>query len=688
MRPEILNNLFQNMDNIQGVGQKTFKNLMNLFPSPYIVNLLWHLPTSVINRKFAKSVDEAYDYSILKLRVIGHERTKQTYKVTCFDDFDNEIILTFFHGKPEFLKVLLPIDEIRFVSGKIETFKGIKQISHPDFITKKLEEIPTYDVVYPLTAGISKKMIRNMINDAMSVTPKFEEWLDAELLKSQKWADFNSSLSKVHNPTKIDDVSHFTKERRRLAYDELLSNQLALAILRKEGKYLKGVSFKDASQLQEKAKNMLSFKLTNAQERAIAEINKDMQSDNRMLRLLQGDVGSGKTLVAFFASLTAIFNGYQVAFMAPTDILAKQHFNSLLQMCEKLGIKSTLLTGSLKTKEKNEALKDISEGNSGIIVGTHAIFQEKVEFKNLGFVVVDEQHRFGVHQRLKLSSKGKMVDMLVMSATPIPRTLALTIYGDMDLSILDEKPLGRKDILTCAMNVNKINDVVEGLKRAISDDKQIYWVCPLVEETLKSDLKAVTERFENLKSIFGDKVGMVHGKLKPEEKDKAINDFASGKTKILVATTVIEVGIDVKSATIMIIEHSERFGLSQLHQLRGRVGRNDEDSSCVLLYADNLTDVAKQRINVLRNTNDGFKIAEEDLKIRGMGDVLGTKQSGIPEFKLADLSLDNDLLKIASQDARLIIKNDPELKSIRGQNLRTLLYLFNQDQAISNLRSG
>ncbi|OPZ76832.1 MAG: ATP-dependent DNA helicase RecG [Alphaproteobacteria bacterium ADurb.Bin438] len=311
-----------------------------------------------------------------------------------------------------------------------------------------------------------------------------------------------------------------------------------------------------------------------------------------------------------------------------------------------------------------------------------------MEFKNLGFVVVDEQHRFGVHQRLKLSSKGKMVDMLVMSATPIPRTLALTIYGDMDLSILDEKPLGRKDILTCAMNVNKINDVVEGLKRAISDDKQIYWVCPLVEETLKSDLKAVTERFENLKSIFGDKVGMVHGKLKPEEKDKAINDFASGKTKILVATTVIEVGIDVKSATIMIIEHSERFGLSQLHQLRGRVGRNDEDSSCVLLYADNLTDVAKQRINVLRNTNDGFKIAEEDLKIRGMGDVLGTKQSGIPEFKLADLSLDNDLLKIASQDARLIIKNDPELKSIRGQNLRTLLYLFNQDQAISNLRSG
>ena len=688
MRPDILNPLFNRFTGLNKIGDKTSSCLENLLRSPYIVSLLWHKPNGLITRHPADSIKNAYDYAILKLKIIGHEKKYHTYKVYCSDDNDDEMVLTFFHGRADYLKKLLPIDEYRYISGKIEIFKGIKQISHPDYIAEKETDIPVRETIYPMCAGISKKTIRGAIASALLLLPDLGEWIDPLLLKQEKWTDFKTTLQRFHNPRDINDLEPYTKERRRLAYDELLSNQLALAILRKDLRRQKGYVFPTAAKEQDDLRKSLPFMLTAAQNRVIEEINADMAKDSRMLRLLQGDVGSGKTIVAFMAALNAIKNGFQTALMAPTDILARQHADNIRRYADIMNAKVGLISGSLSAKEKRNIQNGIASGEINIVVGTHAIFQDKINFHKLGLVIIDEQHRFGVHQRLKLSGKGNAVDMLVMSATPIPRTLALTMYGDMDLSVIDQKPANRKDTVTCAVKINRIDEVIAAVGRAVSEKKQIYWVCPLVEETEKSDLQAVTERFAFLNAVFPGYVGMVHGKMKNDDKEKSVADFSAGKTRILVATTVIEVGIDVKKASIIIIEHAERFGLSALHQLRGRVGRNDEDSSCILLYDDPLSEIAKKRIDVMRNSNDGFKIAEEDLKIRGMGDILGTKQSGIPEFRIADLNIDRDLLITAAKDAAMIVATDPHLKLERGKNLRILLYLMGQDQAVNNLSSG
>ncbi|MDG2244289.1 MAG: ATP-dependent DNA helicase RecG, partial [Rhodospirillaceae bacterium] len=481
--------------------------------------------------------------------------------------------------------------------------------------------------------------------------------------------------------------------RNRLAYDELLSNQLALALVRVKARRLSGRSIKGDGQLRLKVIEALPFTLTGAQTRTLDEIDQDLVDGTRMLRLLQGDVGSGKTVVALLTMLSAVETGGQAALMVPTELLAQQHLGTLELLCDACGVSIAFLSGRIKGKARDAVLEGVASGETSILVGTHALFQKDVDFKDLMIAVVDEQHRFGVHQRLELAQKGRGVDMLVMTATPIPRTLTLTAYGDMDVSRLDEKPPGRKPVDTRLVNLERLAETISAVQRAIKTGAKVYWVCPLVEESETSDLAAAEERHRHLSQFLGeDQVALVHGRLKGPEKDEAMTAFASNSSpngpKVLVATTVIEVGVDVPEATVMIIEHAERFGLAQLHQLRGRIGRGDQASTCLLLYHAPLTETAKARLNTMRDTEDGFVIAEEDLKLRGGGEVLGTRQSGLPEFRLADLAVHGDLLIMARDDTKLILERDPDLKTERGEALRTLLYLFEQDAAIQTLRSG
>jgi ATP-dependent DNA helicase RecG len=484
------------------------------------------------------------------------------------------------------------------------------------------------------------------------------------------------------------DLQPNSPAHRRLAYDEILSNQLALGLIRQRVKQQKGRSFVGTGKLYEKILGNLPFTLTVAQETALNEIKSDQVAPYKMLRLLQGDVGSGKTVVALLSMLNVIESGAQTALMAPTEILAKQHFETISELCRASGIRIGLLTGKLKVKEKKEIYEDLENGKIDILIGTHALFTEGVTFKDLGYVVIDEQHRFGVNQRLSLSAKGNLCDVLVMTATPIPRSLLLTAYGDMDYSKIGELPKGRQQAKTVVMNSNKLPDVILALQRKISEGTRAYWVCPLVEESEKSDLAAVTERYKTLQQYFGDKVGLVHGKMKESEKDAAMEEFKQGKKSLLIATTVIEVGVNVPEATIIIIEHAERFGLSQLHQLRGRIKRGYEAGTCILLYSYPLSATARERLNVMKQTEDGFYIAEKDLELRGGGEILGTRQSGFTEFKLADMSYHQDLLIKVRDEVKEILHDDPQLETSRGQALRILLYLFDQNEAVKTYLSG
>jgi ATP-dependent DNA helicase RecG len=473
-----------------------------------------------------------------------------------------------------------------------------------------------------------------------------------------------------------------------LAYDELLANQLALALVRAHMKKQPGRPIEGTGELKQRVSRALPFELTNSQQEAVSEIAEDMSSASRMHRLLQGDVGSGKTVVALLSMLQAVESGAQAALLAPTEILARQHLATIEPLTEAAGVKVAILTGREKGKSREPILEGFASGDIGLAVGTHALFQEGVEFNDLALAVIDEQHRFGVHQRLALTSKGKAVDVLVMTATPIPRTLTLTAYGDMEVSRLIEKPAGRLPIDTRTVAIDRIDEVVLGVSRALNEGTKIYWVCPLVEESEKIDLAAAEDRFAHLRAVFGERVGLVHGKMKGREKDAVMAAFADGSVDILVATTVIEVGVDVPDATIMIIEHAERFGLAQLHQLRGRIGRGSGKSTCILMFVENLTQTARKRLEILRETEDGFVIAEEDLRLRGAGELLGTRQSGLPEFRLADLAMHADLIATARDEAKLVLEMDPELESERGQQLRVLLYLFERDAAVQFLRSG
>lgn len=703
LRPSILDPLFAPAAALPGVGPKIAPLLDRLLGEPgrpaRVVDLLFHLPSGGIAREMKGSIADAPigEPVTLSVTVVAHRAPppgrRAPYRILVEDE-TGDVTLVFFNGQKARLEKLLPVGERRYVSGKIELWDGMRQMVHPDRILDErgIQNLPAVEAVYGLTEGLSSRMVARYIGVALDRVPHLPEWQDATWLSRNSLPAFDRALVALHRPESAAQVSEDalakSPARRRLAYDELLASQLALALVRSRMRRLPGRVNAGDGHLVERLKRALPYELTPSQAQAVEDIRRDLVADKKMLRLLQGDVGSGKTVVGLLAMASAIEAGRQAAMMAPTEILARQHFERLAPMAEAAGLTIALLTGRDKGAARRNVLAGLADGSIHIAVGTHALFQEGVAFHDLGIAVVDEQHRFGVHQRLALGAKGEAVDILVMTATPIPRTLALTYFGDMDVSVLKEKPAGRKPIATKLISSERLDEVIGALGRAIAAGDQIYWVCPLVGESETVDLAAAEERYEQLKGVFGDQVGLVHGKMAGRDKDAAMERFSKGETKILVSTTVIEVGVDVPQATIMVIEHAERFGLAQLHQLRGRVGRGSRSSSCLLLYKGPLGETARARLEMMRQTEDGFRIAEEDLRLRGEGEVLGTRQSGLPGFKLARLDVDAELLAAARDDARLIVDRDPDLIGERGQALRVLLYLFERDSAIRLLRAG
>ena len=694
MRPEILFPLFAPATSLPGVGPRYAKLFEGLLGGPAVIDLCWHLPSGIIDRRYGPPLAEVIPGRIATLTIqVGEHHAppnrRQPYRVFCHDD-SGSLELVFFHAHRDYLMKMLPPGQTRVVSGKVEVFNDRLQMTHPDHIAgpEEAESLRAVEPVYPLTAGLSLKVVSKAVHAAVERLPALPEWLDPALRQREGWPDWPSALKQAHAPGDEADLSPLTPPRRRLAYDELLANQLAIALVRDRQLRQKGRRLKGSGHLQEMVLASLPFALTGSQRQALAEITADMADEHRMLRLLQGDVGSGKTVVALLAMLAAVEAGSQAALMAPTEILARQHYQTIAPLAEAAGVKLALLTGRDKGKAREAILDGLRSGELDLVAGTHALFQGDVAFKDLAMAVIDEQHRFGVHQRLTLTGKGQAVDVLVMTATPIPRTLMLTAYGDMDGSRLTERPPGRQPIETVTLSLERLPEVVTAVERALKRGAQIYWICPLVEESEHSDLAAAEDRYRALAQHFGDKVGLIHGRMKGPEKDAVMARFAAGETAILVATTVVEVGVDVPAATVMVVEHAERFGLAQLHQLRGRVGRGSGKSSCLLLWQGPLGETAKARLKILRETDDGFRIAEEDLRLRGAGELLGTRQSGLPTFHLADLAVHGDLLATARDDARLILEKDSELAGDRGQALRVLLYLFERDAAVKFLRSG
>jgi ATP-dependent DNA helicase RecG len=703
VRPEILFPLFAPVGSLKGVGPR-FARLLAKLAGESVADLLWHLPSGLIDRRFTPTIAEAPSGRVatLTVRVDGHlppALPRHPYKVRC-SDATGVLELVYFHARADYLERLLPVGALMVVSGKVEHFNELPQIAHPDAVFPAGAEagaegsevlgagLEKIEPVYPLTGGLPPKTLRRALRAALDKAPELPEWLEPAWQRSQGWPGWREALRAVHLPADEAALEPAAPARRRLAYDELLANQLALALVRLNQRRLAGRGIAGDGRLRRQVLAALPFRLTPGQERALAEIDADMAAERRMLRLLQGDVGAGKTIVALMAMLNAVECGHQAALMAPTEILARQHLQSLSRLLAPAGLEPALLTGRDKGKARARLLERLAAGELPILLGTHALFQDEVSFADLGLAVIDEQHRFGVHQRLMLSAKGKAVDVLVMTATPIPRTLVMTAYGDLDASRLTEKPPGRQPIDTRTVALERLEEVAAAVGRKMREGARVYWVCPLVEESELLDLAAVTERHALLAQRFGARVGLVHGKMKGPEKDAVMAAFAEGRLDLLVATTVIEVGVDVPEATVMVIEHAERFGLAQLHQLRGRIGRGAAASTCLLLYEPPLNDPARARLSIMRETEDGFLIAEQDLKLRGAGDLLGTKQSGLPGFRLADPVEHADLLAVARDDARLIIDRDPDLQSPRGQALRVLLYLFERDAAVRFLRSG
>ncbi len=696
LRPSILNPLFAAATTLPGIGPR-LSVLVEKVAGTKVVDLLWHLPSGLTDRRFTPKVGDAPAGKIatLTVEVLAHAQPppgnrRVPYKITC-GDATGKLTLVFFHGDQDYLERMLPVGDTRMISGKVEVFDGKRQMTHPDHIVPvaQAHQVLRVEPIYPLTEGLSPKILEKAIAAALAKAPEMPEWQDAPYRARQNWPAWIDALRTAHAPQNETDLALLTPARSRLAYDELLSNQLALALMRLKRRKARGRSLQGDGSLRKKVEAALPYKLTGAQQRTLAEIDTDMRSEDRMLRLLQGDVGSGKTVVALMAMLAAVESGTQAALMVPTEILAQQHAETLQPLAAVAGVKIALISGRVKGAARAALLEAVRSGDVQIVIGTHALFQKDIEFADLGLAVIDEQHRFGVHQRLELADKGRGTDVLVMTATPIPRTLALTAYGDMDVSRLDEKPPGRKPVDTRLISLDRLDEMVDAVSRAVAKGGKVYWVCPLVEESETIDLAAAEERFRTLQYVLGDKVTLVHGKMKPAAKDAAMEAFQMpGGPQVLVATTVIEVGVDVPDATIMIVEHAERFGLAQLHQLRGRVGRGGREGTCLLLYSSPLTETAKARLKIMRDTEDGFVIAEEDLRLRGGGEVLGTRQSGLPVFRIADITVHGDLLATARDDAKLILSLDADLETERGQALRTLLYLFEQDDAIRTLRSG
>jgi ATP-dependent DNA helicase RecG len=693
MRPDILFPLFADITQVDGIGPRTAE-LIDKALGRRVRDVLLTPPAGMIERKRLPNIASAQndEMVILEVNVEAHtpaRNSRQPYKITTSDE-TGELELVFFHARSDYLRRVMPENSTRIISGKIERFRGQTQMTHPDYMLPVNEDfnIPDFETVYPLTAGLSQKMVRKAIDGAFKMCPELPEWLDPALMKAENWTNWYQAMTDLHFPESKIAASAESVNRRRLAYDELFAKQLALALAREHSKRQNGRSFASKGEYAKEVLAAAPFAPTNAQKNAFAEISKDLSEPFRMSRLLQGDVGAGKTFVAALACAHVCEAGSQVAIMAPTEILARQHHKTLTEFLGAANLTVAALTGRDKGNQRKAILRGLEEGHIDVICGTHALFQEGVEFSDLGLVVIDEQHRFGVRDRLRLSQKGVRPDLLVMTATPIPRTLALTSYGDLDISILDEKPAGRLPIDTRIVPLEKMQAVIDGLERAIAKGEQIYWVCPLVEDSDLIDLSSVEERYRHLTARYGDRVGLLHGKMSGAEKEAISESFKRGGYDILVATTVIEVGVDAPNATIMVIEHAERFGLAQLHQLRGRVGRNDKQSSCILLYKGPLGVNSKTRLSILRETEDGFLIAEEDWNLRGSGDLLGSQQSGMPAYKLADLDKHKKLLEIAVKDARLFAQTDPDLTSDRGEAARTLLYLFEQDVGIALMKTG
>lgn len=700
MRPLVLNPLFTPLTTLSGIGTRLgalyHKLLAPVERDALVLDLLFHLPSSMVDRRLRSTLMDAEPdvLTTFKLRVLSHRPAPQgrrnlPHKVICEDD-TGDIELVFFKSVAARVEASLPVGEMRYVSGSFTLYDGHRQMVHPDRIMDEAAFLraPLIEPVYPQTYGLTSRMIARTIQTALTRLPDLPEWIEPALLKQDHYPSFAEAVRQIHNPQRPEDVTGITPARKRLAYDELLASQLALLLVRAQMKKAAGIARTASGDLEAKLLAALPYTLTSDQTKAVKDIKTDLETPERMLRLLQGDVGAGKTVVALMAMTHVIEAGFQAALMAPTEILARQHFDTLKALAEPIGIRVQLLTGRDKGASRKSILADLAEGRIDVLIGTHALFQDDVVFARLGLAVIDEQHRFGVHQRLALSRKGEAVDVLVMTATPIPRTLVLTYFGDMDVSILREKPPGRQKIDTRAISLDRLGEVTEAVARALASDRQVYWICPLVSENDELDLTAVEERFADLSNRFGAQVGLLHGQLKPALKDEAMQQFASGQTRLLVATSVIEVGVDVPNASVMVIEHAERFGLSQLHQLRGRIGRGSALSTCLLLHKRGAGETAKARIDIMRQSEDGFLIAQEDLKLRGEGDVLGTRQSGMPGFRFALPELHGDLLATARDDAKLILLKDPMLDTPRGQALRHLLYLFERDAAIKLLRAG
>ncbi len=694
MRPAILFPLFAETRSLPGVGPK-LERLISRAAGGRLIDLVFDLPVGVIDRSYRPPLIEAEAGRIgtFVLNVLDHlppRDPRQPYRVRC-SDASAIVELTFFHAKEDYLARTLPSGSQRVVSGRIERFGGRLQITHPDYVVSPADadQIPAHEAVYRLTEGLSGKALAKAVRAALAALPDMAEWQDRHFLARRGWPSFREAVTAAHAPHQESDLCPDAPARARLAFDELLANQLALALIRRRLRVRKGRRLVGDGRLAERALARFPHPLTASQSAVIGEIKTDMAAPLRMLRLLQGDVGAGKTLVAMLSMLTAVEAGCQAALMAPTEILARQHMAALEPLAAAAGVRMNLLTGRERGSMRDEILSKLASGEIDILIGTHALFSEDVRFRDLGLAVVDEQHRFGVHQRLQLQGKGdNPVDLLVMTATPIPRTLALTAYGDMDVSRLTGLPPGRKPVDTRLVSSERLDEVISHLRNAIGRGQRAFWVCPLIEESEKSDLAAAEDRARVLAQHLGPLVGLVHGRMRAAERDAAMEKFRRGDTSVLVATTVIEVGVDAPEATIMVVERAERFGLAQLHQLRGRVGRGAARATCLLLYQAPLGDTAKARLTTLRDTNDGFVIAEEDLKLRGAGELLGTRQSGLPAFRLADLEAHGELVAAARDDARLIIEQDADLASQRGQALRLLLYLFERDEAVRYLRSG